>query len=378
MALVTLSSNGLATYRLEAPPETLLVATIDGVIRLEGDADTLCWRSADATMAGLHVGSMMREPTRGVLFAGVHEGDLYRSTDGARSWEKSMNGIPISNIFSVACVADGKGGADLYAGTEPAHLFRSTDYGDSWQELPALRQVSGMDKWTFPPPPHIAHVKNVAFDPRDHRTLYVCIEQGALLKSFDGGETFKVIEYQDDSYKLYYDTHRIVFDPKDPDHVYLPCGDGIAESHDAGATFTHIVFPSMRVAYPDAFFCAPDGSGTLFAAGGGVNPYMWLQKGHAHSAIVRSDDGGKSWRQIESGIPAELPGNVEAMTMVTWPGSYGFFAGTTDGQIFASFDKGETWRLLADGLPAVSKCNHSQALQVGRAAAARKRAEAEA
>jgi hypothetical protein len=62
-----------------------------------------------------------------------------------------------------------------------------------------------------------------------------------------------------------------------------------------------------------------------------------------------------------------LSGNVEAMTMFQWPGgNYGFFAGTTDGEVFASFDKGESWRLLAQGLPAVSKCSHSATIAIGR------------
>jgi photosystem II stability/assembly factor-like uncharacterized protein len=367
MSLVTLSPNGLATYQLQAPPEAVLVATVEGVVRLTGNAAASRWTVEEKTLTGLHIGSLMREPKRGYVFAGMDEGELYRSTDDARSWQKSMNGISVANIFSLTCVEDGKGGVDLYSGTEPAHLFRSNDYGASWQELPALRQVSGMDKWTFPTPPHVAHVKNVAFDPRDHRTLYVCIEQGALLKSYDGGESFKVLEYQDDSYKLHYDAHRIVFDPKDPDHIFLPSGDGIAESYDGGETFDHIVTPDMRVGYPDALFYAPTGSGIMFAAGGGGNPYEWLRTGNARSAIVRSADAGRTWRQVEGGLPVDLPGNVEAMTMFQWAdGHYGFFAGTTDGEVFASFDKGGSWCLIAGGLPPVSKCEHYQALAVGR------------
>jgi photosystem II stability/assembly factor-like uncharacterized protein len=366
MTIVTLSPNGLATYQLASPPETVLVSTVGGVVRLTGDVAASSWTVADTSLSGLHIGSLMREPTRGTLFAGEDEGELYRSTDDARSWERSMNGISVDYIFSVSCVEDGQGGVDLYAGTQPAHLFRSTDYGDSWHELPALRQVPGMDKWTFPPPPHTEHVKNVAFDPRDHRRLYVCIEQGALLKSYDGGSTFKVLEYQDDSYHLHYDAHRIVFDPNDPDHIYLPSGDGIAESHDGGETFDHIVTPDMRVAYPDALFYTPDRD-IMFAAGGGGNPYEWLRTGNARSAIVRSTDAGRTWRQVEGGLPLDMPGNFEAMTMFQWPGGhYGFFAGTTDGQVFASFDKGESWSLIAQGLPAVSKCSHYQALALGR------------
>ena len=77
--------------------------------------------------------------------------------------------------------------ARVYAGTEPADLHRSYDLGKTWHELSSLTDVPNTEKWTFPPPPHIAHVKNVIFDPRDASVIYAAVEQGALLKTTDAG-----------------------------------------------------------------------------------------------------------------------------------------------------------------------------------------------
>jgi hypothetical protein len=39
----------------------------------------------------------------------------------------------------------------------------------------------------FPEPPRIAHTKMMVFDPRTPQRIYAAIEQGALLKTEDGG-----------------------------------------------------------------------------------------------------------------------------------------------------------------------------------------------
>jgi photosystem II stability/assembly factor-like uncharacterized protein len=366
MVLVCLSPNGVDTYRLAQAPDTLLVATLNGVTRLHRRPDAQHWTTAETSLEGLHVSSLMREPTRGMLFAGIHGSGLYRSRDDGRTWEKAMNGLAHEHVFSLAFLQKGSA-VELYAGTEPPHLYRSRDYGETWQELEALRAVPGRENWNFPPPPHIAHVKHITFDPRDSRRMYVCVEQGALLRSDDGGESFYEIHFQDGSYKLNKDVHRVVFNPGNADEIYLPGGDGISRSRDGGKSWEHVTTPQMRLAYPDHFYIPAEGGGTLFAVGGGTPPNQWRQTGNARSAIVSSRDEGRTWNQIGGGLPAEIAGNIEAAMMASWPRGFGFFLGTTDGEVFASLDEGKSWSLIADGIGGVSKCVHARNLAMGRA-----------
>ena len=53
-----------------------------------------------------------------------------------------------------------------------------------------MREVPGVEKWTFPAPPHQAHVKSIAFDPRDPSVIHVAVEVGGFLKSTDGGKSW--------------------------------------------------------------------------------------------------------------------------------------------------------------------------------------------
>src|SRR5690606_27369779 len=112
------------------------------------------------------------------------------STDGGRTWEQRAAGITEDDVYSLACVrVDGR--TRVYAGTQPARLFYTDDLGGHWTELPTLRDVPSVAQWSFPAPPHIAHTKFITFDPYDPRTIYACIEQSAMLKSTDGGETWR-------------------------------------------------------------------------------------------------------------------------------------------------------------------------------------------
>lgn len=366
MSVICLSPNGADITNLQAPPDVLMVATLDGVVRLRNSGASRHWAPAGAALAGSHISSLLCDPRRGLVFAGAHTGGLFRSDDDGRTWRAASAGIEQENVF---CLASNEtaAGVELYAGTEPPHLYRSRDLGDTWKELIALRSIPGRESWNFPPPPHIAHVKHICFNPHDRSIMYVCIEQGALLKSVDGGETFHELHFQDSSYIFNKDAHRIAFDPARPDRLYMSGGDGIAVSNDAGVTWTRVATPQMRVAYPDHLYHSPDEDGVLYASGAGSRPGMWRQTGSANSAVVRSPDGGRTWAQLSGGLPEGLAGNIEAMAMVRWPGGFGFFAGTTDGEVYCSLDRGETWKMIASGLAAVSKCMHYENLIVGRA-----------
>jgi photosystem II stability/assembly factor-like uncharacterized protein len=364
---VCLSPNGGDIYRLDAPPRAVLVGTVDGVVALRAKSDDSRWEIVNHALRGLHVSSVLKEPTRGTFFAGIHGEGLYRSLDGGNTWDTCMSGVTVPHVFSIAC--DPNDGT-AYAGTEPAGVFRSRDGGDRWEELDALRNVGGQDRWWFPAPPHVPHVKNVAVDPRDGRVLYVSVEQGALLKSVDGGKTFQQLFFEDEGCRYNNDAHRVVFNPRNPDEIYLTGGDGIFRSADAGQTWQHIATPAMRVAYPDHLYVTPADSSTLVAFGGGTPPNVWRTTGDARSTVVRSRDGGKTWEQLGGALMASLPGNLEAATMVIWPDGYGFFAGSADGEVFFSADRGETWLCIAQGIPPVSKCVHYANLAKGRAAVA--------
>jgi photosystem II stability/assembly factor-like uncharacterized protein len=367
----TLAPNGRNRYQGQEPCTCLFVGTADGVVTLEREGPDGAWAPTARALQGQHVGSLLLEPRRGGIFAGTHRGGLYASLDGGQTWEPRSRGLNHDNVYTLASV-ERDGAIVLYAGTQPAHLYQSTDYGERWDELPALRQVADIDRWTFPAPPHVAHVKDVAFDPRDSRTMYVAVEQGALLKSADGGQTWRELDSHYGADNLWYkDIHRLAISPTHPDRLYMTSGDGLYRSEDAGETWEHVTDTTARIGYPDGLLLSPEADTTLFMAGGHTSPNVWRESHDANAAIARSTDGGRTWEFLSQGLPDYLWENVEALSMAVWPGGFSLFAGTARGEVFASDDRGTTWSRIAAGLPRVGKDNHvhlAEAAELARTA----------
>jgi len=355
--VVGISPNGQSTYAGEAPPTRMLVATIDGIAVLERDGAAGDWRRATTVLDGLHISSILVEPTRGGVFAGVHGSGLYRSLDGGDTWELKTRGLTASHVFTVSAI-ERNGGVDLYAGTEPVRLFRSTDYGETWEDLPALTEKRE-SYWTFPAPPHEAHTKHVTRDPADPNTLFVSVEQGGLFKSTDGGQSW--VEYgsyakpEDRAYK---DVHRCLLQPSNPNVLYITAGTGFYRSPDGGETWEHLTDRNYRIAYPDALLFSPFDDSVMYMAGSERSPGRWHDTHTANAAIARSRDGGHTWEILAGGLPEQLRGNIEAMSSYRWGDRFSLFAATTDGDVFMSDSGGDTWSQIASGLAPVSKVDH--------------------
>lgn len=360
---VCLSPNGSTVYELQSPATDVLIGTIDGIVRLERASSASSWQVTEQSLRGLHVSSLLFEPVRGGVFAGIHGEGLYFSTDGGHTWESRMDGLSVPHVFSLAC-AQGPDGTVIYAGTEPAHLFQSLDYGETWSELPALRQVDDLDKWTFPAPPHVGHVKTFAIDPRDTRTLFVGIEQGALLKSQDGGQTWRELaDYARPDDRAYKDVHRVMQQPGNPDCLYMTSGIGLYASRDTGETWEHITDRTYRIGYPDQLLFSPEDNQVMFMTGSAMSPGDWQRSHDANATVVRSVDGGRTWEPSAQGLPEHMRGNIEAMSLGKYPGGFDLFLATTDGDVFASRNAAASWDRIVSGLPAISKVGHYVPLQ---------------
>jgi hypothetical protein len=221
--------------------------------------------------------------------------------------------------------------------------------------------VPTVDSWSFPGPPHVAHAKHITFDPRDARTMYVSIEVGGLLRSRDGGKTFEDVP------GMYEDVHRLVINPNDPSLMYVPGGNGLYVSQDAGANWQHVLTREHEVGgYPDQLVLHPEDPELMFIAAAKDGPGAWRANPFAGARISRSRDGGRTWQVLAGGLPDRMQGNIEAMCLDGYPGGCSLFAATTAGEVFVSDDAGDTWTLAAADLAPISKGGHYLPLMAGR------------
>jgi hypothetical protein len=354
--IACLSCNGGTVTRGDGPATRLFVATLRGVHIFERRGLDASWSLGERQLEGLHISALLWEPRSGCVFAGAHgDGGLWVSRDRGRSWSACLEH---THIYSLAAQARGDATV-LFAGAEPAALYRSDDLGGSWRELAALRDVPGRDRWTFPPPPHLAHVKNIAFHASEPETLYVCIEQGALLKSVDDGETwFEESGYAAEEDFFHNDNHRVLIRPSNASELFMCGGEGLYFSANAGSDWEHLTTREHRVGYPDAMFLDPRDEDVLYMAGPRYAPRLWGEHGLADPTVLRSADGGHSWEEIRLGLPERIVGNIEAMGLHHFDDRVMLIAGTATGEVYACENAGERWNLIAEDLPPVSKGGH--------------------
>src|SRR5579871_944182 len=133
----------------------ILIGTIDGLYEAVENGSS--WNTR---LLGLQGTGIVRYPVIDAedprrLYAGTSLEGMFRSEDGGVTWQEINRGILYKEIFSVA---QNPKTYELYVGTQPASVFKSTNGGDSFAECVKLKQLKTTKEWTFPNPPHVAHV----------------------------------------------------------------------------------------------------------------------------------------------------------------------------------------------------------------------------
>lgn len=358
MALSLSHGGGETIFESSALSDRVLVGTIDGVRVIERTAAG--WAATGHVLEGNHVHALVFEEQSGTWLAGIRKGGVFASTDGGATWEPRDAGLTTRNVYSMSkAVVDGR--VRLFLGTEPSALFISDDLGGSWTEIPSFKDVPSRENWTFPGPPHESHLKHIGFAPNDTNTIWGSIEQGALMKSTDGGQTWR------DFTNMYVDVHRCVVHPDNPNRLYVTGGQGLWISDDAGETWANpFSRGSEEGGYPDQLVYKPSDPSYMIISAGQKSPPAWKEE-TAGSRISRSRDGGLTWEIVRKGLPDRMNHSVEAMCLEEAGDRVQIFAATTGGRVLHSADAGETWKTVVTGLAPVSKGGHYENL-VGRPA----------
>lgn len=223
------------------------------------------------------------------LTLGTHNG-LYQSSDGGRSWQAGA--LEGQDAMSLARASDAVWAAGHLV------LAKSVDGGQTWQDV----RPAGLPS---------LDVHGFAADPRDPEVLYAAIAGAGLYRSEDGGASFTLVSA---------DVGPGVMALALSADGRILAGDmqrGLLVSVDRGATWT----------------VALEGG----VAGLAVNPEdpdLVLGTG---PGVVRSTDGGRTWRQVMSleqgaGPVAWAPGDPDTAYVVGY-----------DRTLYESSDGGRTW-----------------------------------
>lgn len=279
-----------------------------------------------------------RDPDR--VYVGTFDDGMYASDDAGATWRRDEEGLADRRVMSVAVSPshEERGVSVVYAGTEPSNLYRSTDGGRSWRRLPALRELRSEPSWSFPPRPWTHHVRTIALHPTDPAWLAVGIELGGVMRSHDGGASWR-----DHNPQAHSDAHQLLTHPLAPERLYETAGQGIARSEDLGESW-HRIDDGLDRHYAWAQALDP-ADPDLWYVSVSRSPFAAHGNGDGQARLLRSRGDGFTaiggW-----GDTPELHRMPYAMS--TLPGESGhLLVALRGGTLLLTHDAGESWSRLA-------------------------------
>jgi photosystem II stability/assembly factor-like uncharacterized protein len=245
----------------------------------------------------------------------------------------------------------------VYAGIEDAALFRSTDGAKTWQEMPGLRAGTSGDSWG--PGAGGLCLHTIRVDPRDNGRMYVAISAAGVFRSDDNGQTWRPAnrglrspQLPDEDAEVGHCVHRIAFHPSRPDVLYMQKHWHVMRTDD-GAGSWHKISGNLPTDFGFVIDVHAHEPETVFVVPIKSDSEHYPPDGRL--AVYRSRTGGGEWEALTNGLPQQdCYVNVlrDAMCVDSLD-ECGVYFGTTGGQVYASADAGESWAPIVRDLPAV-------------------------
>jgi hypothetical protein len=343
------------------------------------------WRLKQTAFLGDPVSAVLTDARDGALYAALNLGHfgvkLHRSDDQGASWkelaapafaeEKNVPkpdpmkewppkkvGPSVELIWTLV-----PGGADepgvLWAGTIPGGLFRSGDRGETWALVESLWNDPTRPKWSgggYDRP----GIHSVCVDPRDSRRLIIGISSGGIWRSEDRGVSWTLSgkglrnAYMppDMAYDpLSQDPHRLACCDAAPEVMWCQHHNGIFRSEDGGRTFAEIEAD------------APSRFGFAVAAHPKDPKTAWFVPAvkdecripvDCRMVVLRTRDGGASFDVLSDGLP-----QTEAFDLVYRHGldldaeAARLAMGSTTGNVWIGEGDGARWTAIGHHLPPI-------------------------
>jgi len=245
----------------------------------------------------------------------------------------------------------------VYAGVEDAALFRSTDGGESWHEIPGLRGHGTGPKWQ--PGAGGMCLHTVILDPSNPDRIYIAISAAGAFRTDDGGKSWKPINkglyskyIPDPTAEVGHCVHHIAMNPSRPGVLFMQKHWDVMRSDNAGDQWTKIS-GNLPTDFGFVIDIHAHEPETVY-----VLPIKSDSEHYVHEGklrVYRSRSGGNEWEALTKGLPqANCYVNVlrDAMAVDTLD-DCGVYFGTTGGQVYASADAGDSWNPIVRDLPAV-------------------------
>ena len=357
----------------------VLVGTRRGAFILTSDGKRQKWDVSGPHFAGWEIYHLKGSPADPNRLYASQSSDwfgqvIHRSDDGGVTWttvgnEFAYDGVPGTHqwydgtqrpwVFKrVWHLEPSLNDPDtVYAGVEDAALFRSSDGGQTWHELSGLRDHKSGPTWM--PGAGGLGLHTILLDPTNLNRMFIAISAAGAFRTDDSGETWLPINrglksdyLPDGEAETGHCVHRIAEHPSQPNTLYMQKHWDVMRSDNAGDSW-YEVSGNLPSDFGFPIHVHAHEPETVYVVPIKSDSEHFPPEGKLR--VYRSRTGGNEWEALTNGLPqSDCYVNVlrDAMTVDTLE-DCGVYFGTTGGQVYASADSGDHWTAIARDLPLV-------------------------
>jgi photosystem II stability/assembly factor-like uncharacterized protein len=256
----------------------------------------------------------VQEGQRLTVYVGSASGGVWKSVNGGTTFKPVFDKQPVQSIGAITI--DPKNPKTIWVGTGEPWMRNSVSVGDG-----VYKSVDGGDNWTNVGLKDSERIAKIVVDPTDTNSVYVCApgklwsdsDERGVYKTTDGGKTWtKILKGANGSTGC----SMMSMDRQNPKTLYAgmwdfrrkgwtfrsggegpgaPSGSGLFKSTDGGNNWIELDEQSAKGLPPKpwgrvAVTSAPSKPGVVYALIEAVAP---------KNALYRSDDGGRTWAQLD-------------------------------------------------------------------------------
>ncbi|MGH3889868.1 MAG: exo-alpha-sialidase, partial [Pseudonocardiaceae bacterium] len=305
----------------------VLVGTRKGAFVLTSDGERAQWDVSGPHFAGweiYHVAGSPVEPDR--LYASQSSGWfgqlIQRSDDGGQTWQPVGNEFAYDGVPGTHQWYDGTPHPwefarvwhlepsltdpdTVYAGVEDAALFRTVDGGQTWQELSGLRDHDSGPSWQ--PGAGGMCLHTIVQHPTHSGRIFVGISAAGVFRTDDAGKTWRPTNrglhsegIPDPAAEVGHCVHNLAMHPSRPDVLFMQKHWDVMRSDDAGESW-HEISGDLPTDFGFPIGVHAHQPDTIYVVPIKSDSEHYPPEGKLR--VYRSRTGGNEWEPLTKGLP---------------------------------------------------------------------------